>query len=91
MTTVWKAQEKRAKLIKRQKNRCHWCREPMTNGGPSDPRSATLDHVVPKSKGGGGNIENLVAACQECNRRRGSGPKPPPLDLNTFYFAGLKG
>jgi 5-methylcytosine-specific restriction endonuclease McrA len=37
----------------------------------------TLDHVVPKSKGGKANVENLKAACFECNNKRGNGdPRP---------------
>ena len=33
--------------------------------------SLTVDHVVPKSKGGGSNWENIVASCAPCNRRKG--------------------
>jgi 5-methylcytosine-specific restriction endonuclease McrA len=32
----------------------------------------TLDHVVPRHRGGGHSWENLVAACKECNHRKGS-------------------
>jgi len=31
----------------------------------------TVDHVVPKARGGGNIAENLVAACLECNRLKG--------------------
>lgn len=31
----------------------------------------TIDHVVPRSKGGGHSWENLVAACKVCNHRKG--------------------
>jgi len=31
----------------------------------------TVDHVVPKSKGGGSSWENIVASCAPCNRRKG--------------------
>ena len=31
----------------------------------------TLDHVVPRHLGGGHSWENLVAACANCNRRKG--------------------
>ena len=36
-----------------------------------DPLSATLDHYTPRVLGGGGTIDNLVAACKRCNERRG--------------------
>lgn len=31
----------------------------------------TVDHVIPKNKGGADTWENLVAACQECNNKKG--------------------
>src|SRR4029077_12634265 len=31
----------------------------------------TVDHVIPRSKGGGSTWENIVAACAPCNRRKG--------------------
>jgi 5-methylcytosine-specific restriction endonuclease McrA len=33
--------------------------------------SLTVDHVVPRSKGGGSTWENIVASCAPCNRRKG--------------------
>ena len=33
--------------------------------------SLTVDHVIPRSKGGGSSWENIVAACAPCNRRKG--------------------
>ena len=31
----------------------------------------TIDHVVPRSRGGGHTWENLVSACKNCNHRKG--------------------
>ncbi len=31
----------------------------------------TVDHVIPRSKGGMSSWENIVAACAPCNRRKG--------------------
>ena len=31
----------------------------------------TVDHVIPKSKGGSSSWENIVASCAPCNRRKG--------------------
>ncbi len=31
----------------------------------------TIDHVVPKSRGGGHSWDNLVSACKSCNHRKG--------------------
>ncbi len=36
-----------------------------------ETRELTLDHVVPRSQGGGHSWENVVSACKLCNRRKG--------------------
>ena len=42
---------------------CHWCQvRPAT----------TADHLKPASQGGGHELENLVPACEPCNRLRGA-------------------
>src|SRR5438105_10433240 len=33
--------------------------------------SLTVDHVIPKSKGGQSSWDNIVASCAPCNRRKG--------------------
>jgi 5-methylcytosine-specific restriction endonuclease McrA len=33
--------------------------------------SLTVDHVIPRSKGGGSGWDNIVASCAPCNRRKG--------------------
>jgi 5-methylcytosine-specific restriction endonuclease McrA len=42
--------------------RCQYC------GARSN---LTVDHVMPRSKGGLSNWENIVASCAPCNRRKG--------------------
>lgn len=57
---------------------CHIC-EGLLNPGP---RHATVDHVVPRSRGGRathGDKYNLVLACYRCNTRKGS--HSPPIDV----------
>ena len=36
------------------------------------PGAITIDHVVPRSRGGKTSWTNLVAACHACNRKKGS-------------------
>lgn len=54
----------RKNIMRRDSFRCQYC------GSHSHP--LTLDHVIPKSRGGGDVWENLVAACIPCNNRKGS-------------------
>lgn len=53
----------RANILARDKHTCQYC---STKRG-----EMTLDHVVPRSRGGGSTWENLVTACQKCNARKG--------------------
>ncbi|MEM9770263.1 MAG: HNH endonuclease [Cyanobacteria bacterium P01_D01_bin.73] len=55
----------------------------------------TLDHVVPRSRGGGDSWENMVAACVRCNIKKGNRtPKeakmplrrPPRRPHSSLYF-----
>jgi 5-methylcytosine-specific restriction endonuclease McrA len=39
----------------------------------------TIDHVVPRSKGGTEKMNNLVVACFDCNQQKGS------KDLEVWY------
>lgn len=73
MGSQTKAKRKRMeKAFKHQKGRCALCGEQMRmNYDPSDPLSATADHIIPKSLGGivDGNIQ---AAHRKCNIQRGN-------------------
>lgn len=44
---------------------CHYCRRPL------DKLTITIDHYIPKTKGGTDDIGNLVASCRECNQEKG--------------------
>jgi len=68
--------EVKLKVWARAKWRCAWCGRglaPTLSGGQvrMRPNTATVDHLVPRSKGGRHAQSNLVASCFECNARRG--------------------
>jgi 5-methylcytosine-specific restriction endonuclease McrA len=56
---------------------CWLCGLPCDfKGAPLTPRSPTVDHVIPRSKGGAVyDRQNLRLACFECNTRRGDGTR----------------
>ena len=53
----------RKNILRRDGHKCAYC-------GRSD-LTLTIDHVVPKARGGGDTWENLVAACVKCNNKKG--------------------
>lgn len=47
-------------------------------------RDQTIDHVIPRSRGGGDTWENVVAACVRCNVKKGDRtPKEAGMQLMT--------
>jgi len=55
----------RKNILLRDRNICQFC-------GKIFPASdLTLDHVVPRSRGGRSSWENLVACCYQCNNHKG--------------------
>ena len=54
------------KLARAANGKCHYCGEQM-DWKTHSARQATIDHKVPRSRGGGTHIENKVAACWRCN------------------------
>jgi 5-methylcytosine-specific restriction endonuclease McrA len=62
-------------ILARDGGRCVYCgvaTRRLAKGLSRAPDLATLDHVVPRSKGGPLNRDNLVLACQACNNERGT-------------------
>ena len=56
----------RKNILLRDRNSCQYCGVVLPSG------ELTLDHVIPRSRGGNSTWENLVACCHDCNNRKGS-------------------
>jgi 5-methylcytosine-specific restriction endonuclease McrA len=56
----------RKNIMMRDRYTCQYCHR------TSPANDLTLDHVVPRSRGGETTWENLVACCHTCNNRKGS-------------------
>ncbi len=77
----------RKNILLRDRNTCQFCVRVF----PSS--ELTLDHVVPRSRGGRSSWENLVACCYRCNNTKGDrtpeeaglklARRPRPFTLHT--------
>ena len=68
----------RNNVFKRDGFECQYC---------GSERDLTLDHVMPRSRGGTSNWRNLVTACKPCNARKGDfTPNEAGLDLRKKPF-----
>jgi 5-methylcytosine-specific restriction endonuclease McrA len=62
-------------VFKRDRHACQYC---------GKRGELTIDHVHPRSRGGDDTWENLVAACQGCNNRKGDRrPEEAGMPLRT--------
>jgi 5-methylcytosine-specific restriction endonuclease McrA len=52
-------------VFQRDHNTCQYCTKKFTD------KELTLDHILPKSRGGQNTGDNLVAACKKCNQKKG--------------------
>lgn len=66
----------RRNLLQRDNHTCQYC--------GYDGEGLTLDHVIPRSRGGGDSWENMVTACVHCNVRKGNRtPKEAGMPLTS--------
>jgi len=56
----------RRNIFERDRNTCQYC------GRRFSKVDLTIDHVIPRSRGGRDTWENLVLACMKCNVRKGN-------------------
>lgn len=55
---------KRLRIYMRDKFRCQYC------GDKKNVADLTLDHILPRSRGGDNSPVNVVTACLQCNNRK---------------------
>lgn len=84
----------RINIYLRDNYSCQYC------GEQNDHKDLTLDHVIPKSRGGQKGWFNLVSCCKPCNqRKRDKTPseasmelkkKPAPMKFDVLRLAKMK-
>ena len=67
----------RMNIYWRDNYRCQYCHNHF---GTSQ---LTLDHVIPKSRGGGKSWQNLVTCCSQCNQKKGD-KTPSEASMSLF-------
>ncbi|MBE9114491.1 HNH endonuclease [Lusitaniella coriacea LEGE 07157] len=85
---VWKIPPvNRREVLRRDLHTCQYC---------GSKKKLTLDHVIPRSKGGKHRWDNVVTACERCNAKKGdrvlgqvgmklqTRPKAPPHPAVAF-------
>lgn len=71
-------------LYKEQRGKCHYCNVQMSmamrkfaHDYTALMTACTIDHIIPRSKGGRNTRTNYVGACLRCNGLRGALPYEP--------------
>lgn len=76
----WLWPSTRRRIYERDDWRCVWCTEKVEQPTlPEDGilvsggiiRQASIDHVVPRARGGSNDPRNLITCCAQCNAKRG--------------------
>jgi len=67
----------RRNIFARDHNRCQYC------GNVFPTSELSLDHVVPRTQGGGSSWENLVCCCVKCNSKKG-GRTPKQANMKLY-------
>ena len=62
----------RTRIYKRDNHECVYC---------GSKKQLTLDHVIPRSRGGSNSWDNLVTCCHNCNVRKAN---KTPQEANMF-------
>lgn len=62
----------RFEILQRDGFTCRYC------GRVAPETELEVDHIHPRSKGGGDEAENLVTTCRDCNRGKGVRTAVPP-------------
>lgn len=77
----------RRNVLKRDANTCQYC---------GSRNNLTVDHIIPRSRGGKDTWDNLVTACVSCNNKKGNRtPREASMRLRTEpskpnYFVFMK-
>lgn len=52
--------------------KCHYCNIAIDRVSTDINHKATIDHLIPRSRGGSNATSNWVWCCERCNKRKGN-------------------
>ena len=93
----WGVKLTRTNILIRDRAECQYCRKRLNK------KSFTIDHIIPRSKGGKTSWDNLVASCHRCNTYKGDKspqdanltlkkkPSQPKLNFFTYIHGEVPG
>ena len=61
--------------------KCAYCDKEL------DEKSATIDHIIPKFKGGHNVKSNMICSCSKCNRSKGSELLEDSYNPSNSYYS----
>ncbi len=67
-------------LVREQNGRCFYCGRRISLKSKKKSKRMTIDHYIPKSKGGEDRAINMVAACAKCNHAKANTMPEKPLE-----------
>lgn len=65
------------------------CVRPKSGQTKLEPNTGTIDHIVPKSRGGTNNLTNLRLLCYSCNQIKADGADPHPNEARLLKLAAV--
>ncbi|SNR68266.1 SWIM zinc finger family protein [Halorubrum vacuolatum] len=72
-------------LSQRVKKRDNWvCQKCAAKGGPSGNARVEAHHIIPKSKGGGDRLSNLITLCHDCHESEHGHRIPTSTDRPSY-------
>lgn len=80
----------------RADKKCHWCSRPTLLCDDDVPSQATVDHIIPRGRGGTNSLLNVLCSCRQCNADRNrrdifspghKGPSPKTSTIDDLIAA----
>jgi hypothetical protein len=88
-TAKWK-RRRIALLIGRDGHACWLCTRPLSRHSARPGRRVSLEHLTPRSAGGGDGLDNLVLCHAACNRHLGDRPADRKLKIREKWHREAK-